>query len=150
MALRIPPVILVLIAAFLMWGVATLFPALGFDMLWAVAFSVELAIVGLAVSTLGVVAFRQVRTTVNPRAPELASVLVVAGIYRYTRNPMYLGFLILLVGWAVFLENAAAFLVLPLFVLYMNRFQIQPEEKALETLFGQEFVAYKQTVRRWI
>src|SRR5690606_25837351 len=115
-ALKIPPVVLVLIAALLMRGIAELWPALGYDMLWAIAFSVELVIVGLAVCVLGVVAFRQARTTVDPRAPELASALVVAGIYRYTRNPMYLGFLILLLGWAVFLENAAAFLVLPLFV----------------------------------
>ncbi len=150
MALKIPPLILVVIAAFLMWGLAQLMPAWGFDMLWAKAFALELGLVGLGVSALGIVAFRQARTTVNPLAPELASALVVAGIYRYTRNPMYLGFLILLLGWAVYLENAAPFLVLPLFVLYMTRFQIQPEERALETLFGQEFVAYKQAVRRWI
>ena len=133
-----------------MWGLDQMMPAWRFDMLWAKAFSVELILVGLGICALGVVAFRQARTTVNPLAPELASALVVAGIYRYTRNPMYLGFLILLLGWAVFLENVAAFLVLPLFVLYMNRFQIEPEERALEALFGQEFVDYKQSVRRWI
>ena len=150
MALKIPPVVLVVVAAFLMWGLDQMMPAWRFDMLWAKAFSVELILVGLGICALGVVAFRQARTTVNPLAPELASALVVAGIYRYTRNPMYLGFLILLLGWAVFLENVAAFLVLPLFVLYMNRFQIEPEERALEALFGQEFVDYKQSVRRWI
>ena len=72
-----------------------------------------------------------------------------AGIYRLTRNPMYLGFLWILPGWGIFLSNAPAFLVLPGFALSMNRFQIEPEERALTRLFGQAFVAYATQVRRW-
>ena len=73
-----------------------------------------------------------------------------AGIYRLTRNPMYLGFLWILLGWGIFLSNAPAFLVLPGFVLSMNRFQIEPDERALTRLFGQACVSYRSHVRRWI
>jgi protein-S-isoprenylcysteine O-methyltransferase Ste14 len=82
--------------------------------------------------------------------PASASVLVDGGIYRLTRNPMYLGFLVVLLGWAIFLSNIVAFLLLPAFVYYMNRFQIKPEEKALVARFGQTFTAYKTRVHRWL
>ena len=82
--------------------------------------------------------------------PESASALVVSGIYRLTRNPMYLGFLLILLGWALFLSNGLAVLAVPAFVFYMNRFQIEPEERALAAIFGAEFVAYKSHVRRWL
>lgn len=82
--------------------------------------------------------------------PSSAWFLVTSGIHGFTRNPMYFGFLLALVGWALYLGNALAFLFLPAFVLYMNRFQIEPEEQALTALFGQEFVAYASRVRQWI
>jgi protein-S-isoprenylcysteine O-methyltransferase Ste14 len=75
---------------------------------------------------------------------------VTWGIYAITRNPMYLGGLVILSGWAIFLSNALAFLFLPTYVLYINRFQIKPEERALTALFGQEYVAYQGRVRRWL
>ena len=89
-------------------------------------------------------------TTVNPIKPETAGSLVVSGIYRRTRNPMYLGFLLGLAGWAVFLSNALAFIFLPVFVLYLNRFQIRREERALASVFGKDFAAYQSKVRRWL
>ena len=76
--------------------------------------------------------------------------LVATGLYAYTRNPMYLGFLLVLLGWAVFLSSILAFLFLPAFIVYMNHFQIEPEERALATLFGQAFAAYKARARRWL
>jgi len=77
-------------------------------------------------------------------------VLVARGIYRYSRNPMYLGFLLLLTALACYLMNAAAFILLPLFLLYMNRFQIVPEERHLLQKFGTEYQAYTTQVRRWL
>jgi protein-S-isoprenylcysteine O-methyltransferase Ste14 len=74
----------------------------------------------------------------------------MSGIYRISRNPMYLGFFLLLTGLAIFLSNVIAIVILPLFILYMNRFQIEPEERVLTYLFGQEFVDYKLRVRRWL
>jgi len=99
---------------------------------------------------LGIVSFRQARTTVNPMKPDTTSSLVVSGIYRWTRNPMYLGFLLVLLGWALFLSNALAFVLLPAVIFYMDRFQIEPEERALHSLFGQQFVIYTSRVRRWL
>ena len=79
--------------------------------------------------TLGIVEFKRAKTTVNPVKPQSASSLVRTGIYRRTRNPMYLGFLLILVGWAIAMANLVALVVLPGFVIYMNRFQIKPEER---------------------
>jgi protein-S-isoprenylcysteine O-methyltransferase Ste14 len=96
------------------------------------------------------VSFWRARTTVNPINPAATSSLVIGGIYSLTRNPMYLGFLLALVGWATVLSNALAYLLLPAFIFYMNSFQIKPEERALASLFGEEFITYKSRVRRWL
>ena len=82
--------------------------------------------------------------------PNSTSSLVISGIYRYTRNPMYLGFVLVLLGWAAFLSNLAALALLPAFVLYINRFQIMPEEHVLASLFPHGYPAYRARVRRWI
>ena len=148
--LKIPPVAVVLLMAALMWLASWAMPAFGFELPARVFLSATVAVAGLIVSGFGIASFRQARTTVNPLKPESASSLVVSGIYRLTRNPMYLGFLLVLLGWALFLSNALALLFLPLFILYMNRFQIEPEEKALHSLFGQQFLAYASQVRRWL
>jgi protein-S-isoprenylcysteine O-methyltransferase Ste14 len=112
--------------------------------------AIVLAVAGGLVALAGVVAFRRHRTTVNPFTPEQSSSLVDGGIYRFSRNPMYLGFLLALVGWWTYLANWVAALLLPVFVAYMNRFQIQPEERALTERFGGEFLAYCKKVRRWL
>jgi protein-S-isoprenylcysteine O-methyltransferase Ste14 len=147
--LRIPPVALVLISACLM-GLIAYFVPLDLGLPAPTLFAFSCAVAGAVIAIAGVAAFRRHKTTVNPFTPERTSSLVASGIYRYTRNPMYLGFLLLLVGWAVLLSNVVALVLLPAFILYMNRFQIQPEERALEQHFGSEFQAYKQQVRRWV
>jgi protein-S-isoprenylcysteine O-methyltransferase Ste14 len=147
--LRVPPVALVILTAALMWAVARAAPRLEFRLPGRHAVDGALALLGVVVSLLGVFSFQRARTTVNPMKPETSSLLVVSGIYRRTRNPMYLGFLFILLGWAAFLSNALAFAPLPAFVLYMNRFQIRPEERALESRFGREFLDYQGRVRRW-
>ena len=76
--------------------------------------------------------------------------MVSTGIYRVTRNPMYLGLSLVLVAWAVFLSSAWALLGVAAFVLYMDRLQIAPEERALSKLFGSEYTAYRAKVRRWL
>lgn len=148
--LKIPPVALVLLVAALMWLIAWGMPAFGFEFPARDVLSVSVAVAGAIVSGLGIASFRQARTTVNPMKPDAASSLVVSGVYRLTRNPMYLGFLLVLIGWAIALSNALAFLFLPAFISYMNRFQIEPEEQALRSLFGPQFRAYTRRVRRWL
>ena len=146
---RIPPPVVELAAALLMWALARETPGLDLSIPFRIPVAILFASVGIAIALSGVVAFRRSRTTVNPLRPSNASALVTSGIYRFTRNPMYLGMLVVLAGWAVALANAAAFLVLPFFVAYLTAFQIRPEERALEALFS-EFPAYRDSVRRWI
>ncbi|WP_333608276.1 methyltransferase family protein [Arsukibacterium sp.] len=148
--LKIPPVILVALFALAMWLLAQLVMPLPFPALWGWVLALCLALTGMAVALLGVLAFRWVDTTVDPRVPEQTSSLVSRGIYRYSRNPKYLGFLLLLTALACYLMNLAAFALLPLFVLYMHRWQIAPEERHLLEKFGAEYQAYTEKVRRWL
>jgi protein-S-isoprenylcysteine O-methyltransferase Ste14 len=148
--LKIPPPLVALFVAILMWLTPTLagFPSIPLGLRRAVALA--LLCLGLSIAVSGVVAFRQARTTVNPIRASSASALVSSGVYRFTRNPMYLGLLLELIAWAMFLSNSLALLLLPVYVLYINRFQIIPEERVLTSLFGTEYSAYKKSVRRWL
>jgi protein-S-isoprenylcysteine O-methyltransferase Ste14 len=148
--LRIPPVALFLLAAALMGGLAALTGSPRFS------FTGQLLAASLLLLAAGLVGLASVRTfarhetTVNPLRPERASRLVAAGIYRYSRNPMYLSLLLALAAWATWLGSWPALLVVPAFVLAMNRWQIRPEERALAALFGAEYEAYRRSVRRWL
>ena len=148
--LKVPPVPLVAIFAALMWLAARAAPFLTVSFPFRLLVASAVAAVGAAVSALGVLSFRRARTTVNPMTPEASSSLVVRGVYKFTRNPMYLGFLLWLLAWAVVLSNALAALLPLAFVLYMNQFQIAPEERALQSRFGIAFADYKRAVRRWL
>lgn len=148
--LRVPPLLLVLITGAFMWLAAVLFPGFAVSILWRVALVIACATAGAGVALAGVLAFRHAHTTINPTTPEASSTVVASGIYRRTRNPMYLGFLLMLAAWSLYLSSVAAMLFLPLFVLYMNRFQIAPEERALAAKFGTQYGAYMQEVRRWL
>lgn len=147
---RIPPVVLVLGAAALMAALRRLSPWPERTIPGSGVLAALLAAVGITVALLGVRSFRRARTTVDPLAPQRATTLVVGGVYRVSRNPMYLGFALLLAAWGVWLSSAAALLVVPGFVWAMGRYQIRPEERALESLFGQEYLRYTQRVRRWL
>jgi protein-S-isoprenylcysteine O-methyltransferase Ste14 len=148
--LRIAPVFVVAAAASLMWLVARLLPDWRLAYPGPVIAAAVLFVAGGAISLAGVVSFRRAHTTVNPMTPKASSSLVTSGIYAVTRNPMYLGFAVALAGWGALLGNPASFMLLPLFVWYMNRFQIAPEERALASRFGAQFEAYRRRVRRWL
>ena len=128
-----------------MWAASRFLPRHELPLILAVA----TALVGLTICLAGVWSFHRAHTTVNPLHPERASALVESGIYRYTRNPMYLGFVLILLAWALLLGSPVAILGVPGFILYMNRFQIVPEERALAALFGTAFSRYCERVRRW-
>ena len=147
--LKIPPPAVGLILAAAMWGMASMLPA-------ALAVSnphfaaAVIALIGITFDVLGIISFRRAKTTINPLRPNKTTSLVSSGVYRVTRNPMYVGMLFLLIAWAVFLASPWALLGPLAFVLYMNRFQIGPEERVLEGLFGDEYANYKLKVRRWL
>ncbi|UTW04720.1 isoprenylcysteine carboxylmethyltransferase family protein [Amphritea atlantica] len=148
--LKIPPLVLMAVFALLMWGVSTITPVLHFIMAGALALGAAIAAIGGLLAALGVAEFRKARTTVDPRMPHKSEALVISGVYRISRNPMYVGFLVALAGWALCLSNVAAFLFLPLFVIYMNRYQIEPEERYMRARFGSDFDCYVGQVRRWL
>ena len=100
-------------------------------------------------SISGLLAFRAARTTVNPLKPEAASALVQSGVYRVSRNPMYVGFALLLLAWCLYLGSLLSFIGVLSFVFFIDRFQVLPEERAMHSLFGTEFDDYAKKVRRW-
>jgi protein-S-isoprenylcysteine O-methyltransferase Ste14 len=148
--LKVPPVALTLIAGLVMVVVARLIPSLSVGIPARELVGLAVAVAGLAVCGVGVASFRRAGTTVSPLTPEASSSLVQSGIYAHTRNPMYLGFALMLAGWSLFLSNLAAIAVVPFFVLYLDRHQIVPEERALAARFGEEFAQYVSRVRRWL
>ena len=147
--LRIPPLVLMFIFATSMGVIAFAVPA-PILVPGQLSIAVTLASFGAIVSVAGVVAFRCNMTKVNPFTPDQTSSLVTTGIYRISRNPMYLGFLLILSGWGVYLSNWVSWILLPIYVAYMSYFQIQPEERALINWFGGHFLSYCNKVRRWV
>ena len=148
--LKVPPVALVLLFAVMMWLLSASVPSLALALPWRILVALILWSVGFAIALAGLFEFRRAKTTVNPLTPEAASAIVTSGIYRYSRNPMYVGLLLALIGWDVWLSHLLAFALLPFFVVYMNHFQIEPEERALSTKFGGLFRDYRRSVRRWL
>jgi len=147
---RLPPLPLAASIAMLMWFVARATPSLAGSFAGSGATAIALMVAAAAVGLAGLLEFRRAQTTVNPLRPAKASALVTGGIYRFTRNPMYLALATALLAWAAYLGHALAPLGVALFVAWLNRFQIAPEERALTALFGDEFVRYCRAVRRWI
>ena len=105
---------------------------------------------GVLLSLAGIWEFRKAKTTIDPTKPENASQLVSGGVYRITRNPMYLGMLFINIATIFKFSNYYGFIALPVFIVYITQFQIKPEERIIEDVFGEEYVHYKKKVRRWL
>lgn len=149
--LKIPPPLVAAVVAGAMFAAAKLLgPVLALPPGVRVPAALALAGVGACLDVVALLAFRKARTTVNPLAPQRSTAVVSRGVYRVTRNPMYLGMALILLGWAVFLAAPWALLGPVVFVTYMTRFQIQPEERALAARFGASYSAYCARVRRWL
>lgn len=148
--LKVPPVILTLLFGAAMWAVSRVLPSGYFAFPGRFLLFAVVLIAGIVIALMGVLAFRRAGTTVDPRTPHQTNSLVVNGVYRHTRNPMYVGFLMILAAWWIYLGSVFAALLLPLYVLYMNRFQIKPEERHMRDLFGDQFNQYAERVRRWL
>jgi len=148
--LKIPPPAVALLTGILMWLASHAAPSLAFEFTAHNIIAICVAAIGIIIAVGGVATFARAHTTINPTKPEKSTSLVTCGVYTITRNPMYLGLFLELTGWAFYLSNGVDFLFLPAFIIYMNRFQIVPEEKTLASLFGREFLNYQTRVRRWI
>ena len=147
---RFPPLAVAMTCGIAMWVVARALPSLRCEFPGRRTIALALLALGAVISLAGVIAFRRARTTTNPLRPDAASALVVTGIYARTRNPLYLGFVVMLLAWCAWLAHPVTLLGIPGFIAWMNRFQIRAEERAIGALFGEEFERYCARVRRWI
>ena len=148
--LKIPPALLMLLFGGLMRLTDWLLPTFRVEADWTDYASKVLFLLAVTVVVSGMVSFRQAKTTVDPMHPERTTQVVTGGIYQLTRNPMYLGFALMLLAFAAKISNPVVIVFIPLFVWYLNRFQIKPEERALMQLFGDQYKQYQAKVRRWI
>lgn len=146
---RIPPPAVGFIAGVLAWVLAWAWPQPVMPPAlhdWGGA----VGLLGAGVALAAYVSFKRARTTINPLRPERASSLVVSGVFRFTRNPMYLGIVLAVLGWALHLGAWVALVAPALCGAYLQRFQILPEERVLTQRFGEQFTRYCERVRRWI
>ena len=146
--MKIPPLAQLAICSLIAGILSTLLPLMAFSAQnWLVAI---IALVGSLFLLPAVISFATQKTTVNPQTPSAATTLVTGGIYSITRNPMYLGMLLLLVAFAVWLGEVSAFLPVFIFFLSIDRIQIRREEESLRRIFGQAFEDYANHVPKWL
>lgn len=142
---RIPPPVLLLVLAAVVW----ILPATAVPV-WQAVIGASAILLGLSINAWSKSPFRRAGTTVTPLHPERASVLITSGPYRYSRNPMYLGYALALSGWVICQGDLRGVVAVAVFVVYVTRFQIIPEERQLSARFPAEYAGYQRAVRRWV
>lgn len=147
---KIPPPVIALLCALLAWVLARSVPELAYLVPARIPLAVFLVVAGFALDLAGLVIFRKAMTTLDPRSPDRSTSIVRSGPYRFTRNPMYLGLASALLGLCVYFANPLSLLAVVVFVAYITRFQIIPEERLLLGKFGEPYAAYTRSVRRWL
>jgi protein-S-isoprenylcysteine O-methyltransferase Ste14 len=148
--LKVPPDAVWLVVAALMWLASATTPGLAIATLLRIGVAAALVAVGVAVIVAARAMLSRARTTWRPTEPGRATTLVTSGVYRLSRNPIYLGMLLALLAWAAVLASPLALALSATFVLYMDRFQIGPEERALLAVIGDDYRDYMMRVRRWL
>lgn len=146
---RVPPPVVMLVAGTLAWAGSVAFPAADVVFPGSCLLAIVAVAVGLLLNLYPKLLFRKARTTINPFRPHASTVLLTGGLYRHSRNPMYLGHALILLGLASFLQNWVALLGVPAYMAYVTQFQVKPEERALMASFPKQFKQYKQSTRRW-
>lgn len=145
---RIPPPIITMLCVLVIFLSKSIFPSFVFS--YKLEIGIVVSIAGLLLLAVSVKSFINNNTTINPLNLKKSTYLVTDGLFRFSRNPMYLGMLLFLVGTSIILNIIGGLIISILFIFYMNFFQIIPEEKALENLFGKNYRNYKKNIRRWI
>ena len=148
--LRIPPPFVALVTILLMWLLSHALPVTEVAGSGRILTAFGIALLGITFIGSGATQFKRIQTTINPRRPEEASILVTSGIYRLSRNPMYVGLMLVLLGWAACLASPLSLAGPVAFFAYITRFQIKPEERILLAKFGHEYQKYLSSARRWI
>jgi protein-S-isoprenylcysteine O-methyltransferase Ste14 len=145
---KIPPPVVALFFGAVMWSVSSgAEDPIGTTRILGILASL---LVGTYFSVSAFILFRKAKTTVNPLKPQSATSLVVSGVFGLSRNPMYVGMAFILLAWSIYLGSLWALLGVIGFIIFINRFQIIPEERTMLVLFGEEFVSYSKKVRRWL
>ncbi|MEM9279481.1 MAG: isoprenylcysteine carboxylmethyltransferase family protein [Pseudomonadota bacterium] len=150
MRLLIPPPVQALICAGLIWFLSGMLPQLAFEFPWQERVAIALVALGLAIDFSSIRLFVRADTTINPYTPDKSETLVTNGIYKYTRNPMYVGMVIFLTAFGLWIGNWMFLPLTGLFIWYITKFQIVPEEEVLQEKFGDDYSEYRHKVRRWI
>ena len=148
METKIPPPIVALIFGLAIYFSREMLPVA--EIQHSSYLGVLLLLVGFFVLISAVRLFRKDNTTVNPLSPDQATKLVTDGIFKYTRNPMYLGMAFILGSISVFVNLLGGIFLVALFCAYITKFQIIPEERAMKDLFSHDFEKYTKSTRRWI
>ncbi|SMY35242.1 methyltransferase family protein [Photobacterium andalusiense] len=148
LSLKVPPPVLAIIALLLIYGCVLFIPVWQFEPVWIVA--ILLVVIAIFIGSLSMSVFANINTTISPFTPQATTQLVTTGIYQYSRNPMYLSLLLLLIAAAFIGGELSAAIVVIAFIITINQFQIKPEEKVLLQLFGDDYRRYCQHVRRWL
>jgi protein-S-isoprenylcysteine O-methyltransferase Ste14 len=147
---RVPPIIVMAVAALVAYLASLQLPLISIDKEISTPLGLMFSLMGVCLIASGAIEFKRHKTTVDPTKPNKATSLVASGIYKLSRNPMYLGIAAFLIAFAFFMQSLFILLSLPLFILYMTRYQIVPEERAMLSLFGEQYQQYKAKVRRWL
>tara|TARA_B100001057_G_scaffold297288_1_gene297572 strand:+ start:374 stop:763 length:390 start_codon:yes stop_codon:yes gene_type:complete len=122
----------------------------GFDLPFRIQLSLLLLFIGLSVIFIPVFQFIKSKTTINPQSFKNVNNLVSSGIFKISRNPMYLGMLIIIISSVVYYFNYFSVFTPFIFYFWINEFQIKREEKKLEEKFGPDYKKYRLKTRRWI
>ena len=150
LSLKIPPVAQGVVAIILIWLFDRYAPLYHIKFIYQNIVAGSLIGIGAIVALAGIFAFIKLNTTVDPRYPEKTRELVIIGIYKYSRNPMYLGILLVITGIAVYFGALSSVFAVSLFVTFINKYQIVPEEVSLQEKFGESYTHYALNVRRWL
>ena len=145
---RIPPPLIAMLCVLIIFLSKSIFPSFVFS--YKLQLGIFVSTIGFLLLIVSIKSFIDNKTTINPLNLKKSTYLVTSGVFRFSRNPMYLGMLLFLLGTAIILNIIGGLIISILFIFYMNFFQIIPEEKALENLFGKNYKNYRKTVRRWI
>ena len=145
---KIPPPVIALFFIALQYLSTYLIPAFRFD--YQTILAVICLVAGFSPAGIAFFQFKNNDTTIDPRKPENSTELVVGGVFKYSRNPMYVGLTMVLVSASLFLGAWSGLVLIPVFILVINHLQILPEEEAMKKLFGEQYAEYCKNVRRWI
>ena len=148
MTKRIPPPLIAMLCVLIIFLSKSIFPSFVFS--YKLQLGIFVITIGFLLLIISIKSFIDNKTTINPLNLKKSTYLVTSGVFRFSRNPMYLGMLLFLLGTAIILNIIGGLIISILFIFYMNFFQIIPEEKALQNLFGKNYRNYRKTVRRWI